>query len=543
MTGDIGSSVSDSFVVSSENLEPAASDFQPELGPIVLRQVSNLLEVSWDGGPLPQEVLEIIDGELSYFFMRYLYGRDAYDPITGSYQPVCEERRSLYQILPGGTVACFSGYRERLERTFRSLGFAVRFFDERPAIEELAPDRADRYRFDPSYALRYSSLLPHQIEVLRLFGPYENGLFELPTGTGKTYLLSAICLAFRKARIHVISEGIPILRRIVAALTRFLPNVGYVGEGKADFQRVTVISSDSLHRVAEGFHDIHSERAADIVLFDEVHRAATPSVLSYLARYENCRLYGFSASVDKRPDNAWQELEGIFGPIRYRMPYQRAVDLRLVVPIRVQWIPMVFSMPFRSFRQQSVKDRYYIWANGERNRRIASYVRSRFSDDVQVLIMVSTIEHALSLKALLPEYEVCYGAVLPDPAVLKRLRRRGILDQVYIGEMTPERRDALLQRFASGVIKKVIATDVWSTGVDFPNLQVLVRADGRASPVLDIQVPGRVSRLGSGKEYGLIVDCWDDFHYTYRRRSQERWKSYVDQGWEVDNPVRSSRPR
>jgi hypothetical protein len=39
------------------------------------------------------------------------------------------------------------------------------------------------------------------------------------------------------------------------------------------------------------------------------------------------------------------------------------------------------------------------------------------------------------------------------------------------------------------------------------------------------------------------VDCWDDFHYTYRRRSQERWKSYVDQGWEVDNPVRSSRPR
>jgi superfamily II DNA or RNA helicase len=92
--------------------------------------------------------------------------------------------------------------------------------------------------------------------------------------------------------------------------------------------------------------------------------------------------------------------------------------------------------------------------------------------------------------------------------------------------------------FESGKLKKVIATDVWSTGVDFPQLSVLVRADARSSEIIDIQAPGRVVRRhdASGKQYGMVIDFMDHFDGTFLRRSHDRRRSYNRQGWEQNNP-------
>ena len=87
------------------------------------------------------------------------------------------------------------------------------------------------------------------------------------------------------------------------------------------------------------------------------------------------------------------------------------------------------------------------------------------------------------------------------------------------------------QEFEKGILKRVIATDVWGTGVDFPLLQVLIRADGRASEILDTQLPGRATRVSDGKEYGLLVDCMDEWNDTFLRRSNSRKRNYLKKGW------------
>jgi superfamily II DNA or RNA helicase len=90
--------------------------------------------------------------------------------------------------------------------------------------------------------------------------------------------------------------------------------------------------------------------------------------------------------------------------------------------------------------------------------------------------------------------------------------------------------------FEAGTLKKVIATDVWSTGVDFPQLSVLIRADARASEIMDVQAPGRVVRRhdASGKDHGLVIDCMDYFDGALMRRSIERKRTYTKQGWEQE---------
>ena len=97
--------------------------------------------------------------------------------------------------------------------------------------------------------------------------------------------------------------------------------------------------------------------------------------------------------------------------------------------------------------------------------------------------------------------------------------------------MTPARREQMRQQFEEGTLKKVIATDVWSTGVDFAALPVLGRADGRDSRILDTQVPCRANRIHDGKEYATLIDCMDLFHGTLHRRSSTRKRAYIGKGW------------
>jgi len=94
------------------------------------------------------------------------------------------------------------------------------------------------------------------------------------------------------------------------------------------------------------------------------------------------------------------------------------------------------------------------------------------------------------------------------------------------------------EQFETGELKRVIATDVWATGVDFEALQVLYRVDARESQILDTQGPGRVSRIhpASGKEYGEVIDCLDAFDKTLKRKSETRKRHYAALGWSQDWP-------
>jgi hypothetical protein len=77
----------------------------------------------------------------------------------------------------------------------------------------------------------------------------------------------------------------------------------------------------------------------------------------------------------------------------------------------------------------------------------------------------------------------------------------------------------------------VIATDVWARGVSFDSLQVLFRADARSTPIIDEQIPGRVSRTHAGKSVGILYDCEDSFDTRFRAAAMRRRANYKDKGW------------
>jgi len=335
-------------------------------------------------------------------------------------------------------------------------------------------------------------------------------------------------LLFPEAKIHVVTKSVDVAERIVRSLKRFLPKVGTVGDGRKQWERVTVITAGSLE---------HSDGDADFLFADEVHQLATVNFSTTIAaRYRHSRNFGLSATPYARMDGAHAVLEPLFGPMVFDLPYQEAVDLGLVVPIRVRWLPIRLARnPVESVKNPVSRKKYGIWTNQDRNRMIAAAV-SDYPEDYQILILVETIEHAVNLGACLPDFTLVYSTMYPSDCAA--YKRKGLLPPAY-KPLTDVDKCRLRDQFEAGTLKRVIATDVWSTGVDFEQLNVLVRADARASDIVDVQGPGRVSRMytspeGVRKEYGEVIDCIDNFDANFYRRSEGRRKSYKLLGWEQD---------
>lgn len=488
-----------------------------------MRRGGNLIELSYAGGPLPPALAERFKAELQYTHLTSLRGADAYDAV-GNYRPTRSEVRLLYLVSGRtGRFLASVGWQYRLARVAGELGYAV-------AVEDTDPPhpRPDRYAVDWSRLFDRMDLRVKQDEILAALETADHGLLDVPPGVGKTFLLAAYALAHPRARVHVVTDGIDIINRIYRHLTKFVPNVGLVGGGKARFgQQVTVISADSLHKVGEGFDDPHSPKAPDVVFFDEVHKAGAPTTLTQLARYQRCRMYGMSANIGDRFDGADAQLEGLFGEVLYSMSYPEAEALGLVAPVRVEWVKMDFE-PDRDVAEAGPAqlEKRAVWRHEERNRRFAARM-AQFPPDTQVLVMVATVDHAVRLKQFLPDFQLCYDQCKDYQGYV----RSGLLDPDAEPPMTAARREQMRRAFEAGELKKVIATDVWSTGVDFVALQVLGRADGRDSRIMDTQVPGRANRVHGGKPHALVVDCMDVFHPTLLRRANGRKRAYLKQGW------------
>ena len=137
-----------------------------------------------------------------------------------------------------------------------------------------------------------------------------------------------------------------------------------------------------------------------------------------------------------------------------------------MTPIEVRWVDVALDENPAAGWEDTFRKRYGIWRNRPRNAIVAREAR-RFGPDEQVLVMVETFDHAMHLKTLLPEFAVCYAGV--DDARLEALRGLDVIPDDF-EPIDGAKRTAMRLAFERGDLKKVIATDVWSTGVSFDGL-------------------------------------------------------------------------
>lgn len=407
-----------------------------------------------------------------------------------------------------------AGLYTRVVRTLNAYNYPFTFEDLRPV--QLP---------DPDYAAIDDPREGQDI-ILAKIAACHMGQIEAPTGDGKSWVIVQVCRMYPKERIIIVVPGIDVAKTIRDRLLDVLgvTEVGQLGGGKRERdKRITVCVRNSL-----GKADLDH---CKILMYDECHTAAGDKTARMLTHARNCKMFGFSASPEMRTDKADMLTEALFGPIIHVTEYAESQARGNVVPIRVLMRSAPIG-PSISTSNSYVINKRGLWCNDERNRLIAADALEYSKNGEQIFISVKTVMHGLELLRHLKDFTFVYAQM--KPKMRKQYEKEGVIKP---GEhpLTSSEREKLQEQFEAGTLKRVIAT-CWKHGVSFDHLQVLIRADGLATDIDSVQLPGRLSRLDDDKEHGLLIDYMDQFNSTLHRRAQQRTRMYRKKQWDVIVP-------
>lgn len=139
-------------------------------------------------------------------------------------------------------------------------------------------------------------------------------------------------------------------------------------------------------------------------------------------------------------------------------------------------------------------------------------------------------------KCKIPNPFVCFvkrvASLEPVADALSQLTPKPV--RFVHGGMSSGEREALAASFRAGEISGVVATTVWSTGVDLPNLAAVIRAAGGSAPIGLKQESGRGTRLFGAKEEFTIYDVSVDEDDKHQRA---RLKHYQAGGFNVSGSI------
>ena len=413
-------------------------------------------------------------------------------------------------------VFCFfAGYTHRVLQALRGQGVEVTLEDRRPNGLP-APD------FSQIAGLSFRG---RQLEGLML-GLARSGVVICPTGWGKSFLCRQIARLYPAPTKGIITAPSATNTRDLYNALKDLDYVGMVGDGTNKPNRVTCAVTHSLHLC---------DPQVNWLICDEAHMACTPMHIKALNRFPRAKFLGLTATPEGRSDGRDPFLEALFGPVLIDIPYQEAVETGNVVQIEVRLL-WCDEGPDVQGRDDIYRFKLGYWRNAGRNRQIAQAVQ-RVRDelgDPQILIMVDKTEHAYALGQFLPDFAVVTGDT--DADSIKKFKASGALteDQVICNRA---RRIKYQKEFTCGALRGAIATKVWSRGVDFKDLNVLIRADGAPGAIDAGQIPGRLSRLGSDgkKAAGLLIQPLDTFSRDLLGRSLRAVDEYRKHKWPIEH--------
>ena len=422
---------------------------------------------------------------------------------------------------PAGRVlgVCPVGLLSRLCATLRAAGLNYRIRD--------APGRPQTGMPDFS---RLQPLRGNQPEVIAAVTAEEYGLVNAPTAHGKSFLMGELAAIWPNERIVIVCPKTEVINTLEGYLRERGLDPGVCRSGRNEIKRVTLCTP---HALANKLRDLLDE--IRILMFDEVYLAAGPVTAQALGLVRYARMYGFAAKPLSRGDGRNMLIESLFGSIVTSTEYQEAVDLKMIAPIHV----LVFRVrkeaePIRVSEDDTVNKRWCYWRNDVRNHAIAEAVDLGAAhlgmkpEDCQTLILVETAEHALLVKKHLPHFIICHSGGLSKTRKEYFLKRNAAEEDVTISANTL---NAHRLAFEAGELKHVIATPVWSAGVNFVHLRMEIRGDARTSEIANTQFPGRLSRLSEGKEHGLLIDFIDEFSDWAEGRSEKRIAYYRRERW------------
>jgi superfamily II DNA or RNA helicase/diadenosine tetraphosphate (Ap4A) HIT family hydrolase len=319
-------------------------------------------------------------------------------------------------------------------------------------------------------------------------------LVVLATGLGKTWLaafdLAASCrdlgrpprVLFIAHRDELLTQAADTYRRLAQALALEC-TFGFCRGPSDDLDADIVLAS--VQKVSrEPWLSRLTARPWDHVVVDEVHHATAPSYKRILARLDAGFTLGLTATPD-RQDEA--DVLGLFDDhLAFRADLDRGIAEDLLTPFKYLGIRDTIDFETIPWRNRRFDPDALARAAQTEQRMTSLWAAWKRNPGRRTLIFCASIAHATFVARWLGERGVRAVALHSGPG-------------------SADRREALTG-LRLGTLDALCAVDLFSEGVDLPDLDRVVMLRPTESPVLFLQQLGRGLRKAPHKPLVTVID-------------------------------------
>ena len=324
--------------------------------------------------------------------------------------------------------------------------------------------------------------------VQEAFRHHDSVMVQMPTGTGKTYLLAALVGLFLKEEVWVVAHRRELVSQIKDTLEKFFSSLKSTS--------IKVISIQWLSR-----HYGEMEEKPGLIVIDEAHHALAETYAEVMNAYPKAKKLGLTATP-------------------YRLNGKGFTDL--FDTLLCSWSMERFIAEGRL----SLYDYYSIKPDSAAQLQIDSLQKRGADGDYQqkelneVMDVKPSLERlCLTIKEYVPGKKgIVYAISIQHAEHIAEFYRENGIKAVAISSKTPlAERQELIERFkassllsslnsTSDEIEVLVSVDLFSEGFDCPDVEFIQLARPTLSLAKYMQMVGRGLRVAAGKDYCVILD-------------------------------------
>lgn len=381
-----------------------------------------------------------------------------------------------------------------------------------------------RFKWNTDVVLR-----DYQLEAVRaLLGGQVpgRGVLKMPIRSGKTKTVAKVLHAIGRRSLFVVPSKW-LLHQTITSLRECMPDapIGQIGDGVYDVQFFTVATIQSLSSMSpvrktakKSGRAAHPDYATlmqsfDVGVFDEAHHIRGDGdwyrvFVDLDARFK----IGVSATVffdnTKEQESGIIWLRGTCGPIRYEVSASRLIQAGYLLAQSVKMYRVHEPDDVREARYSATLKKRCITENEHRNAMIGAIVR----DLAPRKTIIIAREHA------------------HIRAICEMLDSNSVPFRVLTGKTPHDQRMDYVDDFTSKRGPHVLVGNVLGEGVDIPDVEVVVNAEGGKDEKQTWQRQRNLTVVEGSKKAPLMVDFYDCMSRVFEKHSRARLKVYKSEG-------------
>ena len=331
----------------------------------------------------------------------------------------------------------------------------------------------------------YQEDMKERIEkALRL---HRSVMAQMPTGTGKTYLLTAVIDSF--------VNGNPMEKVWIVAHRREL--VSQIGETVRKFHSYSASNTSSLLSSVKAMsiqwlmrHYDEIEEEPGMIVIDEAHHALAKTYKEMWERFPNAKFLGLTATPCRLNGKGFTDLFDV--------------------------LVQSWDVPeFISKGRLATYDFVSIKSDGVTQRLIDSLQKRGADGDYQNKEMDMLLNKKPSIERLYQSLEefgkdrkgIVYAINISHAQKITKLYQENGVKAIAIDSKTPTvERQQDIEAFKKGDIQVLVNVDIFSEGFDCPDVEFVQLARPTLSLAKYLQMVGRGLRVAKGKKNCVIID-------------------------------------